>query len=124
MSEVTKVVSAENAPINNSMNYAKKYEASYEADAPTPSGGGGVLVVTATESDSTYACDKTAAEMLAACQTGLVVIQTADGNPGGFYARPVVEFYSDSGYYGFMTDQGDEYESDSADACPTWTPSN
>lgn len=41
--------------------------------AKTPSGGG-VLVVTATEADGVLTCDKTAAEMYAAAQTGLVIV--------------------------------------------------
>ena len=83
-----------------------------------------MLVVTSTNSGDAYVCNKTAAEMYTACQNGLVVIQLANGNPGGFYAQPVVEFYSDDGYYGFITNQGDEYLSDSADAYPAWELNN
>ena len=59
--------------------------------------------------------------MYAACQTGLVVIQMDNGNPGGFYANPVVEFYSDDGSYGFITNQLDEYMAASADDYPSYT---
>lgn len=69
MSETTKKVSADNAPINNSMDYAKKYNATYEDDGgDAPSGGSALVVnVTATLDPETdvviYTFGKTAGEV-------------------------------------------------------------
>lgn len=40
---------------------------------------GGALVVNVTEVDGVQTCDKTAGEMWAACQTGLVIFRFGDG---------------------------------------------
>lgn len=76
MSEVTKVVSAENAPINNSMNYAKKYEASYE-DSGGGSGGDSDVLVVHIDIDHdhmTATFDKTFEEISNAVSSGKVVL--------------------------------------------------
>lgn len=57
-------------------------------------GGGGALVVTSTDGT----CNKTAAEMFAAAQTGLVIIHDTNSD----IYNTVVSFQIDRGYYSFV----------------------
>ena len=133
MSEVTKVVSAENAPINNSMNYAKKYAASYEDsggdsglptvsaddngdvltvvngewDKATPSGGG-VLVVNVTEEETgesiVYTMDKTWKEIHDALVSGPV--QVVYGDSDEWEVTYVSHIFGYAGDYGVILSNG------------------
>lgn len=85
-------------------------------------GGGGVLVVTATVDDNTVTCNKTAGEMYAAAQTGLVLVQSDNGS-GGFYTNPVTEFFGGEAGYEFITTQ-DDFEADTANDYPSYNLNN
>lgn len=111
MSEVTKVVSAENAPINSSMNYAKKYEASYE-DSGGGSGGGVLLVNGTTDVNFIVTLDKTAGEILAALESGVVFVTTDQS-----YERTLINSYNPHDYE--FNAAGSTYMASTADDYPT-----
>lgn len=124
MSEVTKVVSAENAPINNSMNYAKKYEASYEESGGSGEGGTLVCNLTWGEGYTTATIDKTYNEILEAVTNGKIVwakdaanayaaalyFSSCDLTEGTYYVNFL--FPNESDTYSF--------EASSADGVMTW----
>lgn len=132
MSEVTKVVSAENAPINSSMNYAKKYEASYEDSGGS---GGGAFIVHATwgdtqETEDICTLDKTYSEIVEAAKTQPVVcVETdVDGEDGAVTHYVFSSAYPKaSGYCVLLMDfsvdseQKMEFLADSANGVLTYT---
>lgn len=82
------------------------------------SSGGGVLVVNATFNETGAVCDKTAAEMMSAAQTGLVIIKFGPGVYTVIHAR------LEDGYYTFCAyDNGEmNFEAESGTDYPTFIP--
>lgn len=80
------------------------------------SSGGGVLVVNATFNGTGAVCDKTAAEMMSAAQTGLVIIKA------GQTTYNVICAHLEDGYYTFVVyDNGEMYfEAESGTDYPTF----
>ena len=84
-------------------------------------GGGGALVVNVTDVDGVKTCDKTAGEMWAACQTGVVVTKAMPYGEGYEEISLITSasFDNESAHPSMFTDGLIQYKADTADDNPS-----
>lgn len=71
--------------------------------------GSSVLIVNVTQSGDTYTCDKTAGEMYAAAQNGVVVFHQVDTLANVTMCNNLKKYKYESGTYLFVSQTGDEF---------------